>query len=257
VRYYSTFEQANPLRLSEAENHFQAELMSLFKHDHPDDPKTKLRRRARQRLVGAIILVLTAVIVIPMLLDTEPRPIGQDIAVSIPSRNTPFVPKLETPPATPAATVTPEPATTTPIATPEAKAIVMPEVPKVEEKRVDPPKPDAIKANGKHDVKPPVIPEKASDTEAAKALAALEGREVKAPAKLFVQVGAFSNEEKVKELQASLRAAGVETFTEKLKVSSGVRLRVRAGPFGSRAEAEQVLAKVGAAGVAGALVVPQ
>jgi DedD protein len=257
--------------LQEAENHFQAELMSLFKHDHSDDPKTKLRRRARQRLIGAIILVLTAVIVIPMMLDTEPRPIGQDIAVTIPSRSTPFVPRLESPPSPTATAVIPDAAPASAVNAPEAKPVAASEAVKVEEKKVEEkkpemPKPETVKpeaakaevakGNVKHESKP-LTADKPAESEAAKALAALEGRETKAPAKFFVQVGAFSNEEKVKELQANLRAAGVETFTEKLKVSSGVRLRVRAGPFASHAEAEQILAKVGGAGIAGALVVSQ
>ena len=46
-----------------------------------------LRRRARRRLVGAIALVVFAVIVLPIVFDKEPRPISQDIVIQIPSQN--------------------------------------------------------------------------------------------------------------------------------------------------------------------------
>jgi DedD protein len=44
----------------------------------------ELRRRARRRLVGAIVLALAAAVVVPMLLESEPRPLGEDVSVKIP-----------------------------------------------------------------------------------------------------------------------------------------------------------------------------
>ncbi len=43
-----------------------------------------LRRRARRRLIGAIVLALAAAVVVPMLLESEPRPLGEDVTVKIP-----------------------------------------------------------------------------------------------------------------------------------------------------------------------------
>jgi DedD protein len=43
-----------------------------------------LKRKARRRLVGAIVLALAAAIILPMLLEKEPRPLGDDVAVQIP-----------------------------------------------------------------------------------------------------------------------------------------------------------------------------
>src|SRR5690606_36506816 len=54
----------------------------------------ELRRRARRRLLGAIAMVLVAVIVLPMVLDSEPAPLPDDIAIRIPSQNSPFQPTL-------------------------------------------------------------------------------------------------------------------------------------------------------------------
>jgi DedD protein len=53
-----------------------------------------LKRRGRRRLVGAVALVLLAVIVLPMVFDPEPRPVGPPVSVRIPGEDdTPFKPK--------------------------------------------------------------------------------------------------------------------------------------------------------------------
>jgi DedD protein len=43
-----------------------------------------LKRRGRRRLVGAVALVLAAVIVLPMVFDQEPKPTVSSVAVRIP-----------------------------------------------------------------------------------------------------------------------------------------------------------------------------
>ena len=43
-----------------------------------------MKRKARRRLVGAIVLALAAAIILPMLLEKEPRPLGDDVSVKIP-----------------------------------------------------------------------------------------------------------------------------------------------------------------------------
>lgn len=53
-----------------------------------------LKRRGRRRLVGAVALVLAAVIVLPMVFDPEPRPAVSSVAVRIPGEGeAPFTPK--------------------------------------------------------------------------------------------------------------------------------------------------------------------
>ena len=53
-----------------------------------------LKRRGRRRLVGAVALVLLAVIVLPMVFDPEPRPVAPPVSVRIPGEDdTPFKPK--------------------------------------------------------------------------------------------------------------------------------------------------------------------
>ena len=53
-----------------------------------------LKRRGRRRLVGALALVLAAVVVLPMVFDPEPRCSGSSVSVRIPGEDeTPFAPK--------------------------------------------------------------------------------------------------------------------------------------------------------------------
>ena len=54
-----------------------------------------LKRRGRRRLVGAVALVLLAVVVLPMVFDPEPRHALPPVSVRIPPENdAPFNPKV-------------------------------------------------------------------------------------------------------------------------------------------------------------------
>jgi len=89
-----------------------------------------LRRRARRRLIGAIVLALAAAVLVPMLLESDPKPLGEDVSVRIPPvDDAKFVSKLgdkgkasAEPPIAASATMPPpkaEPAT--PAASPAAQ----------------------------------------------------------------------------------------------------------------------------------------
>ncbi|MEP6943587.1 MAG: SPOR domain-containing protein [Betaproteobacteria bacterium] len=43
-----------------------------------------LKRRARRRLVGAIVLALAAAVILPLLLESDPKPLGDEVSVRIP-----------------------------------------------------------------------------------------------------------------------------------------------------------------------------
>jgi len=59
-----------------------------------------LKKRGRRRLVGAVALVLLAVIVLPMVFDPEPKSTLPPVSVRIPGENeTLFAPKLPAKPA--------------------------------------------------------------------------------------------------------------------------------------------------------------
>src|ERR1039457_4571580 len=49
------------------------------------DDELNLRRKARRRLIGAGALTLAVVVILPMVLDREPKTTGKDIDLSIPA----------------------------------------------------------------------------------------------------------------------------------------------------------------------------
>tara|TARA_B100000945_G_C20287330_1_gene551638 strand:- start:168 stop:740 length:573 start_codon:yes stop_codon:yes gene_type:complete len=49
-----------------------------------ESEETELKRRSRQRLIGAIALMLLVIVFLPMFLDNEPQPLSEDILIEIP-----------------------------------------------------------------------------------------------------------------------------------------------------------------------------
>ncbi|HUQ28236.1 MAG TPA: SPOR domain-containing protein [Usitatibacter sp.] len=72
---------------------------------------SEIRRRGRRRLIGAIALVVLAVVFVPMILDSEPRPKRTEPSLEIPAKDN--VPPL---PAPAPKAVAPAPAAVTPAA---------------------------------------------------------------------------------------------------------------------------------------------
>src|ERR1041385_7162443 len=52
--------------------------------DAPELAVDELRRKARRRLIGAIVLALAAAVLLPRLLENEPKPLGDDVSIQIP-----------------------------------------------------------------------------------------------------------------------------------------------------------------------------
>ncbi len=52
--------------------------------DNADLAVLELKKKARRRLVGAIVLALAAAVILPLLLEKEPKPLGDDVSVQIP-----------------------------------------------------------------------------------------------------------------------------------------------------------------------------
>ncbi len=179
-----------------------------------------LRRRAKNRLIGAAILVLIGVIGFPLLVDKQPRPVAVDLPIEIPDKNK--VLPLAAPPA-PSAPV----AAAAPEAAPSASAsgVITQAVPVPADKPAA--KPEASKPEAKPETK---------KAEAAKPAAA-EGRYV-------VQVGSFAEEGRARDARAKLERAGLKNYTQAVETKDGKRIRVRAGPFASKAEAERAADKI-------------
>jgi DedD protein len=91
------------------------------------------------------------------------------------------------------------------------------------------------------------VPRVAEDSARAKAL--LEDKPVagaNAPTelRLVVQVGAFADAAKAREVRLKLEKAGLKTYTQVADSKEGKRTRVRVGPFASKAEADQAAIKI-------------
>jgi DedD protein len=67
-------------------------------------------------------------------------------------------------------------------------------------------------------------------------------------ARFVIQVGAFNDDLKVKEIRDKLEKASLHTFTQVVTVKESKKTRIRLGPFASKEEANHVLAKVHALG---------
>ena len=62
--------------------------------DSPD-ANLQLKKRARRRLVGAIAFAGLAAVVLPMVMDEEPKQQVQDVQIRIPGQDqTPFKPNI-------------------------------------------------------------------------------------------------------------------------------------------------------------------
>lgn len=218
------------------------------------------RTRARRRLIGAVVLLAAGVIGFPLLFETQPRPVSNDVPIEVagkreiavapaPKSSKPAVPKAVAPPPPDAGQEAPASA---PVAVAEAK----PE-PKVEPKAEAKPEP---KPEPKREAKPePKVepkPEakavaKVDDGNRAKALLdnAAAASQAKAPARFIVQVGAYTDAESVKEARAKVEKLGLSSYTQVIEADGTRRVRVRVGPFASREEADKVGAKLKTTGL--------
>jgi DedD protein len=59
-----------------------------------------------------------------------------------------------------------------------------------------------------------------------------------------VQIGAFREEEKLRQAREKLAAAGVAHYTERLENPAGALTRLRAGPYATREAAEAAAEKL-------------
>jgi DedD protein len=62
--------------------------------------------------------------------------------------------------------------------------------------------------------------------------------------RFIVQIGAFAEADKVREVRQKLERAGIKTYTQVVDTKDGKRTRVRVGPFEGRAEAEKAAARI-------------
>lgn len=228
----------------------------------PPQPQSieAIRQRAKYRLVGASVLVLIGVIGFPLLFDKQPRPIAVDTPIDIPDRNklapltlpnAPAAVPTALPASAPVTAVT-EPSAPAPAATlvnepgviTEAsdKNVPVAQVNKTQEAS----KKTAIEAT--KPIGPAVSASVSKATAGANVQALLDAKGTEEPAtganRLVVQVGAFADATRAREVRLKVEQAGLKTYTQVADTKDGKRIRVRVGPFATKAEADKAAEKI-------------
>jgi len=260
----------------------------------PDDADLavdELKRRARRRLVGAIVLALAAAVILPLLLEKEPKPLGDDVSVQIPPVDEGrFVNRLSPPGVTkpaaksdtkplpnvaPPKTDSPAPATATPDATTSAAPPETAPSPAPAPPKAPPPRKSVSEAEqkvlaGAGRTTPPAKTEAPVTVAAAPPAAASTPAPAPVPSPaappasaapapggegFAVQIAAFTDDKGANALAAKLKKAGyASTYTEAVETSRGTLWRVRVGGFASRPDADTARAKLKADGWNGIVV---
>lgn len=227
----------------------------------PSDNIDTVRRRARHRLIGSVVLVLVAVLGFPLLFDTQPRPVAVDTPVVIPDRAAARAPVVSSPTVSQALPAQagldaneevvsrPAPALAPLVSTPPTPVPAQAK-PKPVEAKSPPAKPEPSKPE-------PAVPAQSKHKDdGSKAKSLLDGSPNHAAAERHViQVGAFADVSKVREVRKKLEQAGVTTYTQAVEDKEGkTTTRVRVGPFDSRDEADKAAVRIRKLGFAPAIL---
>lgn len=197
--------------------------------DTSSDQELNLKKRARRRLVGAIALVLLMIIVLPMLLKDRAASQPQDkITITLPG----------------------EQQTVTPAAPSDFDSSIVP---------TEPPTPSAESTESTAN---PIDPEASAKPEKEPSAPAVKEPVVKESAKpaedkkhhFYVQIGVFSDEANVKQLQVKLSDLGYKSQTEKINTDKGQKIRLKTQIFSDRNEAAIALQNIKDAGLTGMVV---
>jgi DedD protein len=198
-----------------------------------EDPE---HQRARHRLIGAAVLVLVAIIVLPRVLDSKPKIVSNDIAVTIVSS----LPAAAPPQTTPIQSAEPKPEQAKPAATPALPAAPAPVAPTASA----PAKPlvtsPADKTMGLAAGEEIVVAAKSSASGSASANA-----NPSTPGKFVIQIGAFASEERANGWIAKLKEQKIPNYVLNRTGADGSKLyALRAGPFADKETAEAAEKKI-------------
>jgi DedD protein len=243
----------------------------------PDLAVDELKRRARRRLVGAIVLALAAAVLLPLLLESEPKPLGDEVSIQIPPiDNSKFVNPLSPGKATdaksakngsaaksapitePSPSVAPaSPASASPA--PETVAEAKTEGDAKSSAAAAPPIAAAASAPAPA-AAPPAAPQaaavqkeapaevKAAPEAKAAARPAPSTEAVQSSAAFALQVAAFTDRYGAQTLARRLKQAGFPAYVEPVASEKGELQRVRVGPYATRDAANAARTKLKTAG---------
>jgi DedD protein len=234
------------------------------------DDVQKARTRARQRLIGASVLVGAGVVGFPLVFETQPRPIAVDIPITLPrkeavaplvappARRTPnraaaTASVTNTPPSRPAA-VAAVPAFSSEIIT-ETRAEAGRELPPPSPPLTMSPKrtaaaassaaPKLVQSTTRVAQAPEVVTKPVTTPKPAPAASS------SGPERFVVQIGAYAEPNAALDVRKKMeKVGGFRVYTQVTQSPEGERVRVRLGPFTSRTDAELALSKAKNAGLA-------
>lgn len=209
-----------------------------------------LRRRARRRLIGAALLVLVGVVVLPWLFDTAPRPVAVDIPIDIPSKEkAPALPVVGKPVASGKLA-----SASAPAAAPKVESNVASEA--AATAGADKPAVAPVEKAAELPTEPPAprVVEKAAPAAAEKAATAPPKAPTPAAMRYVVQVGAYSEAASAREARQRVEKLGLKTYTQVVETAAGARTRVRVGPFDDRADADRTASRIKQAGLPAAVL---
>ena len=241
----------------------------LTRPEAADPAVQELKRRARRRLVGAVVLALAAAVILPLLLESDPKPLGDDVSIQIPPiDNGRFITPLSPAKGTDAkakdrAVAPPSPPPRPVAAAPDAPMDAKPanadtaggkagEPMQAPATETDAP-PARASALVTPEVKPNLEPQKSAAAPAPKAGSGDARPSEVAPLAggFVVQLAALADAKAAAALASKLKSSGFPAYTETLKTQQGTVRRVRVGPYATREAADAQLAKVNAAGFRG------
>lgn len=205
-----------------------------------------MERALKERIIGAVVLVIVVVLVVPVFLD---GPVDESAGVSeridLPGQDSEGTrtvvlerDRSEPVPATPAPSKRPETAAAEP---PPRQASLPEPVPNP---------PPADEAGQESDSAPAAE----SAAEVVEALPEPRTPSRSTTGMWAVQLGSFSNEANAERLAAELRQEGFAAFLSKLSTGESELHRVRVGPQRDREAAEAMLARLERAGQKGQVV---
>ncbi|MBT8107281.1 MAG: SPOR domain-containing protein [Gammaproteobacteria bacterium] len=193
----------------------------------------------KERIIGAAVLVVLAVLVVPVFLDGPPQE-GEIVSqrLLLPGQEeqktqTVVLDRDRTEPVPAAATPEPEPART--------QQDVAVEPPPSSAPAARDPEPESKSETGQAAGEPPPSSKPAPTAASTTGMWA-------------VQLGSFSNKDNAEKLAADLRRQGYAAFLSQLQTANGVMHRVRIGPQKDRQSAEAMATRLSRVGHNGKVV---
>ena len=179
------------------------------------EEELQLRKRARRRLVGAVALVAVTAAVLPMVLDTDPKPTSSEVNIQIPSPDAKMAPPGKNDKSSAAAKSDKKQA-------PENKADAKSEAGQATPAAKDDKPAETAAAVPAEEKAPAKTVEKPAEKVADKPAEKAAEKTIKPGAGTFyIQIAALAEADKAKAMQQRIIDAGVRAYTVTATVKIG------------------------------------